>query len=506
MQCALPEPLLAQLGERLTASMGVRFAADKLYELDRAMGAVARDLGSADPEQCARRLLSAPLRKVELEILASYLTVGETYLFRDPGSFAAVEERTLPGLIRTRRTEDRRLRIWSAGCCTGEEPYSLAIVLDRLIPDLEDWNVTILATDINPRFLSRAKQGRYTEWSFRGVPEQVRARYFVPVGTRQFEIRPALKRRVTFAYLNLAEDCYPALSNGTNAMDLIFCRNVLMYFSPELVQRVVDNMHRCLVEGGNLIVGPVETSPVLFKAFSCLHENGVTIYRRKGAADVLAETSWPSAALSAVAPWSGDIDAAGAVNAAIATEFDDRHSHVVAPPPDSRSGEPQPGPLAEAQRLFGAGRYGEAVERILAALPEADRDLQLIELLARALANQGRLGEAAEWCKKAIAGNKLNAGCHFLLAAIQQELGSYPEAVASLKHSLYLDPDLVIAHFALGNLARERGRSGESDKHFANALKLLQRYDAGAILPESDGLTAQRLAEIIASVGSHDPV
>lgn len=500
MQNVLPEPLLAQLGERLTASMGVRFAADRLHELDRAMGAVARDLGSADPEQCAKRLLSAPLRKADLEILASYLTVGETYLFRDPHSFEVVEQQILPDLIRARRSEGRRLRIWSAGCCTGEEPYTLAIVLDRLIPDLEDWNVTILATDINPQFLSRARKGRYTEWSFRGVPECVRERYFDSVGARQFDIRPALKRIVTFAYLNLAEDCYPALSNGTNAIDLIFCRNVLMYFSPEIAQRVADGMLRCLVDGGSLVVSPVETSPVLFKDFSRFHSNGVTIYRRKAAADVPLEASWRSEPPTITVPWLAEIEYDQRETTGSTATCDDRPFPAEAPLPESQSGGPQARGLEEAQCLFSEGRYAEATEAILALRPKADGDAQAIELLARALANQGRLGEAAEWCKKAIAGNKLDGGCHFLLAAIQQELGSFAEAAESLKRSLYLDPALVIAHFALGNLAREQGRFGEAERHFGNALELLYSYDAGEVLPESDGLTAQRLAEIIDSV------
>jgi chemotaxis protein methyltransferase CheR len=143
------------------------------------MAGAARELGFSDPQSCARMLLSEPLTQATLATLASHLTVGETYFFRDGNTFSALEERILPELLRERREAGRRLRIWCAGCCTGEEPYSIAMLLDRLLPDAEAWNITILGTDINPHFLRKAGDGVYGEWSFRDAPAWVRDRYFV---------------------------------------------------------------------------------------------------------------------------------------------------------------------------------------------------------------------------------------------------------------------------------------------------------------------------------------
>ena len=192
-----------------------------------------RALGLRDAEAYVQWLLSSPLTRREIETLASHLTVGETYFFREKRSFDILEEQVLPELIRLHRGDGMRLRIWSAGCCTGEEPYSVAMLLDRMIPDLADWNVTILATDINPRFLEIASAGVYGEWSFRAIPPGIRERYFSPLPGGRMQIAQRIRRMVTFSFLNLAEDVYPSLVNNTNAMDVVLCRNVLMYFTPE---------------------------------------------------------------------------------------------------------------------------------------------------------------------------------------------------------------------------------------------------------------------------------
>jgi chemotaxis protein methyltransferase CheR len=455
-----PELLLAQLSEFLAGQIGLHFPQERYGDLLRGIGAAARELGQASVEACIHWLLASPLSRRQVEILASHLTVGETYFFREPRSFEILEERILSDLIRARGDADRRLRIWSAGCCTGEEPYSIAMLLERLIPDIEEWNITILATDINPGFLRKAAEGAYADWSFRGTPGWLRDRYFRRKKNGRFEIRPPVRKRVTFSYLNLADDAYPSLSNNTNAMDVIFCRNVLMYFTPPQVKKVADKLHRSLVDGGWLIVSPTETSNSLFSRFSAVGFPGAVLYRK----------------------------AAGAGPRVIAT------------------GDPAPAPLPLAEPLS----LEPFVQEAASPPPEPVRpvtapgDAPCLEE-ARACANRGELAEAAECCEKAIAADKLNPACHYLLAAIQRELGQDDGAVQSLMRALYLDADFVLAHFALGNLWLARGRRREAERHFDAALSLSRARPRDEVLPESDGLTAGRLGEIIASVRSSLP-
>lgn len=449
MQTTLSAPLLSCLSDVLAARIGLHFPAERWGDLKRGITAAASAFGMPDAKSCAHWLLSAPLTHSQIEILASHLTVGETYFFRDRKSFEALEQYVLPALIHSRRDSERRLRIWSAGCCTGEEAYSIAMLLDRLVPGHEQWNITILATDINPRFLRKAVEGVYGEWSFRDVPGWIRERYFKKVRQGCFEIHPRIRRMVTFSYLNLADDVYPSLSNNTNAMDVIFCRNVLMYFTPERAEKVAGNLHQAALNGGWLIVSPAEDSNKLFSSFSPVVFPGAIFYRKVHGDALLAGNDYP-------------------------------------PYPAFAS-------LPDAPRL-------EAARPALDAMMQEQDETDALCATARLCANQGKLVEAVEWCEKAIASDKLNPQIHYLLATIRQELGQPGAAEQSLKRALYLDPDFVLAHFSLGNLHQSQGRYRQAQRYFGNVLLLLRKHPPDETLPEADGLTAGRLAEIVTSL------
>lgn len=478
MQTTLSAPLLSCLSDVLAARIGLHFPAERWGDLERGITAAASAFGMPDAKSCAHWLLSAPLTHSQIEILSSHLTVGETYFFRDRKSFEALEQYVLPALIHSRCDSERRLRIWSAGCCTGEEPYSIAMLLDRLVPGHEQWNMTILATDINPRFLRKGVEGVYGEWSFRDVPGWVRERYFKQVGQGRFEIHPRIRKMVTFSYLNLADDVYPSLSNNTNAMDVIFCRNVLMYFTAERAEKVAGNLHQAALDGGWLIVSPAEASNKLFSSFSPVIFPGAVFYRKVSGDALLAGNDYlpypavasPPVAIHPIAP-------------VMPLEFLENPPFF--PLPDApRQEAARPAPDARVQEQ-------EATDALCAT--------------ARLRANQGKLADAVEWCEKAIASDKLNPQIHYLLATIRQELGQDGAAEQSLMRAIYLDPDFVLAYFALGNLRLSQGRNKEAERHFRNALMLLQKHPQDEPLPESDGLTAGRLLEIIMSILSSLP-
>lgn len=461
MDKAFSDQLSMSLSDLLAAQTGLHFPAERWRDLARGIAAAAPAFGMPDAESCARWLLSAPLTHHQIEVLASHLTVGETYFFREKMSFEALEQHILPQLIRM-RASDRRLRIWSAGCCTGEEPYSVAMLLDRLIPDQKDWNITLLATDINPAFLRKAAAGIYGEWSFRDTPDWVRERYFRRRKDKCFEILPHIRKRVTFSCLNFADDVYPSLVTNTNAIDVILCRNVLMYFSPAWVKKVAQNFHRSLVDGGWLIVGPAETSNSLFPQFEATPFPGAVFYRKTQGAESQAGVARYS--VSPLAP------------------FD--------PPPDT---------LRMPEAVASVSVQSVVAEPVASHSSNQDARDALCRM-AHSCANQGKLAEAAEWCEKAIVADKLNPANQYLLATIRQELGQNDLAAQSLRRALYLDQDFVLAHFALGNLCLSQGRQREARRHFDNAQALLHTHTQDEILPESEGLTAGRLGEIVASV------
>lgn len=501
MNHSLSDTLLSQLSELIAARMGLHFPKERWRDLERGMQSAARELGFQNVEACAQWMVSSPLTKRQVETLAPHLTVGETYFFRERKGFAALEEHVLPALLRARRDREKRLRIWSAGCCTGEEPYSLAILLSRMIPDWRDWHITILATDINPHFLQKAAAGVYSEWSFRDAPGGIKERYFKRTQEGRFEILSATKEMVTFSSLNLAEDTYPSLLTNTNAMDMIFCRNVLMYFTPERVKQCIDKLYRSLVDGGWLFVSPAEGSHILFSQFMPVNFSGVTLYRK-------------------VASFESQVSSSEAISPRFPSEPATRNSQPAtrSVEPETRNSQPetffdeaektaevQPTPPLDAEALYEQGRYAEAVEKLVGWVAQNQNDIHAMTLLARAYANQGKLAEALEWCERAVVADKLNAGLHYLRATILQEQGALDEATRSLKRALYLDPDFVLAHFTLGSLARRQGKLRQADKHFENALALLRTYQPEEILSESDGMTAGRLMEVIALTSTRNP-
>src|SRR5579863_9333039 len=180
------DTLWPRLSEFIAQQTGLHFPPERRLDLQRGMLEAAADFGFVDAVTCADWLLSAPLTRPQLRTLASHLTIGETYFFREQKSFDALREHILPELIRGRRGREQRVRLWSAACSTGEEAYSLAILLQQLLPDWRDWCVTILATDINERSLRKAAGGVYGDWSLRDSSSSFRDKYFTRTAGQRF--------------------------------------------------------------------------------------------------------------------------------------------------------------------------------------------------------------------------------------------------------------------------------------------------------------------------------
>lgn len=459
--------LLEEFSAFLAARMGLHYSPDRQGELERAVAQMATALGFDDADACMRHFLSANVDRAGIETLASHLTIGETYFFREPASFEALATRILPDLIQQRReAHSHYLRIWSAACSTGEEAYTMAILLDRLIPDIGGWNITILATDINPRSLRKAVDGVYGEWSFRGIDPEIRRLYFTPQDGR-WEVIPRIRRMVSFAYHNLAEDQYPSVLNNTNGMDIIFCRNVLMYFSAPTARRVVSHLQHSLVDGGWLIAASVEGSAELFAPLVNIGLPDATIYRKLPP---------PPPAPPTVTDGEGEGVGITPVEAVVCA--------------------PAPSLLDQAGALYRQGENAAAIALLLGD-GEMAADASGLTLLARLYANEGRLDMAEDCCRRALGIDRLAPERHYLLAMIQQECGDGRGAGDSLKRALFLDPDYILAHVALAGLAMAEGRKAEARRCYRNAMTLMSARDPLAIVPDSDGLTVGRLIEIV---------
>lgn len=450
--------LLAKLGAFIETHMGLHYPPAHLDDLARGLGTAASDFGFDSVQACAEWLLSSPtLQPMQIKTLANHLTIGETHFFRDKKLFEILETQVFPEIINSRRGGQQNLRIWSAACSSGEEPYSLAILLARMLPDLQNWNISILATDISPSSLKKAGEGLYSEWSFRDTPSWVKERCFARAG-KKFQLHKQFRRMVTFAPINLIEDGYPAIINGTNAMDIIFCRNVLMYFSRDHAEAVTDNLARCLVDGGWLVFSPFD-------------------YPGSECSAMVHRVSFPGALFYRKGP-KPPIPTQKTTNGP--TKSTVRQTLTPTPPVQTTRPAIPPPPQDKAQRD-----------------PRENEDTTSLARQVRQLADQGKLAEALTMSEEAVKSDKLNPSLYYLQASILQEIGKQEEAAAALQRALYIDQEFAVAHFALGHLLHRQKRYQEAGKHLEKARSLLSGLAPEDIPPEGEGISAGRLIALI---------
>lgn len=452
MTPAAPAEQLAEFSAFVAERTGLYFPREKFPDLERAVSRAAPQLGFDGAGACMAGLLASPPSRERLERLAACLTVGETYFFRNSADFGAIENVILPEMI-ARKDRGDALRVWSAGCATGEEPYSLAMLLDGL-PRSGGYAVSILATDINRDSLNVAARGFYGEWSFREVPARIKEKYFARGRNKELALVPRIRKAVDLAYLNLAEDSYPSLLTRTNAMDLILCRNVLMYFRPDLAEAALRRLQASLREGGWLILGAAEgplTYPCPVPGLKAAQLAGLTIYRKVSGEEAPRPVPRRPEQIPP-APVCGPAAMPAAVPAAAERR------------PPATAGEP----CAAAEFMRRAG----------------------------ILADQGRLAEAAAFCARAVEADKFSPAAHYLLGSIFREEGRNLEAALAFRRALYLAPEHAAAHLALGSLLLREGKRGRARGHFRSAAALLERYGRDEVPPDSEGITAGRLLEI----------
>ena len=485
--CLQLAPAQAQAVSALIAqTLGLAFPAERQRELENGLRSAARALGFGhDVVGLGAWLLSAPLTKEQLHVLAEHLTIGETYFFRQHEQFDFLESTILPDVL-ARHAKDKQLRVWSAGCSTGEEAYSLAIALQRAIPDWHAWRLTILATDLNAVAIQKATAALYGEWSFRDAPAWLKSTCFTHASADKLRVLDALRHMVTFATLNLIADPYPALLNNTTAMDIILCRNVMMYFAQEQMNSVLARLYLSLVEGGWLLVGPTDISGVLRAPVPFAVSANLTCFRKSSGTPVTAPVPAAHPVRKTAAPL----------------------------PPAAPHPPPAPRPaalasmaeaVAAAEAALAGGDFA-AVATLLqpqVAAPHAPRGeawYTALVLLARAAGNRGTLPEALHWCDQAIAARATEVRAHYLRATILLEQGDLAEAAATLRRVLFLQPHHALGHFTLGTVARMQQARPTAHRHFLNALEVLGALPADACVPDGDGMTAGRLAEIISAM------
>lgn len=497
---------LLQLKKFLNQKLGLNFLENQEKELVRKMESAAEKFGYSDLNTFINWLYEKDLNKDQIGKLACHLTIGETYFMREKKGFDFLEQIYLPGLINKRFGSDKRVRIWCAGCATGEEAYSLAITLSQSIPDLKQWKISILASDINLDFLEKAKTAVYTKWSFRNNTPEFIHRYFTCPEPGKFQVIPEIRKMVTFIPFNLASDSYAELNANMPAFDIVFCRNVLIYFSAKGALKVTNQIFDVLATGGILVVSPVEVSGMISPKFDTINYAGFTIYH-KGIVNKEMKTS----SVGSIEKLKQN----GLENKEQITISPRNSLHLPIQPPIQKTEYREKAPqitaseeskkilsiFETAKKLYDQRKFDETEGILNQYINETGQsDEKSLLLLAKVKANMGKLNEAEFLCKKNLMINKLNPNIYYLLATIMQEQGDDEKAISFLKMALYLNPDFVLAHFLHGTLCLKSGNTSVGNKSFKSALSGLAKFSSDDILPESDGITAGRFKEIIQSI------
>lgn len=469
--------------ELLHQRSGLHFSVSNWRLLERGLQRRMQALQIATPRKYLTYLEREADNRDEFNKLVGLLTVGETCFFRYRSHHDALVHQVFPQLI-ARNAASQRLRIWSAGCSTGEEPYSLAIKLLDNFPQLSGWDVQILATDINKRSLRQAREGIYSERALRQAEPRYRERYFRAVDGH-FLVEAQARRMVRFAHLNLQADSFPAADSGTAELDLILCRNVLIYFHLETIRQIVARFANCLNPHGYLFLGHAETLQYVSDRFTRHHQHNAFYYQLKAPPAPKAALPPPPAVVSVPVPL---------------------------PPPRETSPPPQPAPTrtppAPPAKPVVEDLYRQAMltfdrEEFAAADQLFDQILALqpahsLALIGKGLicANQGQYDEARKWCARAIQYDDLCPDAYLLRGLILDMEEQLDRALVEYQKVLWLDRDFVMAHYLLAKAYGRLAQAEQQGRALRNAIRSLEKQSDQGVIPFSGGLSRPVFLEI----------
>ena len=452
-----------------------------------------------------KRISSFADERSETGALAEQLTVGETYFFRYREHFQAFAEVVLPNRIQA-RGGDHRLRILSAGCASGEEPYSLAILLRERFPELESWDVEIRGFDVNAAMVGKALRARYSPWSLRETPNNLRQKYFRG-HDRDFQLDEALRSAVRFEQRNLVE--HDPLFWQRDSFDAVFCRNVTMYLTMDVTRSVVARVAQSLAPGGFLFMGHAETLRAVSHEFHLRHTNETFYYQLREVDEKDDAMALPPATAEyssfrrpvpeLVEPNDTWFSAIRRASERITSLTQERNGMAVSAPastiPPAANSRPAVWDRTVAIELLRREKFSEAME-LLRALPaesKTDPDAQL--LIAVLLTNGGDLPEAEKVCRHVLNLDELNAGAHYLIALCREHVGDQVGAVQHDQTAAYLDSAFAMPHLHLGLVAKRSADVETARRELGRALPLLDREDASRILFFGGGFTREALVE-----------
>lgn len=421
---------------------GLKVDKNRHDEIVKTLGEML-DLSKLTSFDSLRRMLSnCPTDDPLWRQLIDRVTIGETYFFRDAAQCNVLQTAVLPELIAKRRASGfKHLSLWSAGCATGEEPYTLAIMLREMIPDIVDWTFSILATDINVTSLETARRGIYRPHSFRQETRpDVQGRWFTKHDNNTFELDAAVRKMVEFAPLNLLSEDFPSFETRTMNLDLIICRNVTIYFEAATTRRIIERFYSCLNSEAWLVVGHAEPLVSAYEGFVPRNFPNAVLYQK--------ESDRPQPVPFPPLPHAVPVVEVEALPVSIPV------SVTKAPPVD---------PVEEARAA--AGR--EDWETVRRSLVIAERH------------------------------NPMNPQVHYLRGLMLMQQNELNAALSALRRAIYCDSSFVLAHYVLGELYEKRGDMNEAMRCWMRSQRsIAERQPQDQVAPGEE-LTVEMFRDLL---------
>ena len=463
--------------ELLVEESGLYFERDRSQSLHLALWERLQNRGYDSYKEYYNFLKFHPEGRIEIRELLDLITIGETYFFRNRPQFEALMGTVLHGIVQRKMySRDKSIRIWSAGCSKGDEAYSIAIAIMEVLPSYENWDISILGTDINRNVLACAKEAIYGEKDIGHLPKEYLDKHFKKRGSN-YVLKASVRELARFEYHNLAKD--PFIHEGMQNLDIIFCRNVIIYFDFHTTKRVIDNFYNCLIRDGSLFLGHAETLWQLTNKFETVEFPQTFVYK-KALIPIEEDVMKPFIGVPEIerdgfVPVEEMVLDEGGFPKETEPELEEKPEpigEIQKPPAERKEIESL---YTEATVLLEEKKYEEALSLSDKIIAQDINHIGAYFTKATILANQAKYKDAADILAKIIEADNLNVEAYYLLGVLSYKTSDFKDAETQFRKVIYADPDIVLAYFNLGNIYLYQRRFSKAAREFNNAIRLLEK-------------------------------
>jgi chemotaxis protein methyltransferase CheR len=466
--------------ELLIEMSGLQFEESRRQALHLALWQRLQHRGYDSYREYYNLLKFHPEGRHEIRELFDLITIGETYFFRNKAQFDVLMKFAIPEILQRKvGSGDKCIRVWSAGCSGGDETYSIAIAMMEMIPAYKEWSISILGTDINRKGLASAREAVYGPRHIGHLPKEYLDKYFKVHGS-SYVLESNMGELVQFEYHNLARD--PFIHEKMQNVDIIFCRNVTIYFDGRITQRVIENFYNCLAQEGYLFLGHTETLWQVTNKFERVEFPQTFIYKKR-LRQAQADPMKPFMAIP-------EITLENLTSTGERGIFLQELRSGIEEKPESL--DPVRVPTLRVEKPIDMNEKVEsAYKEATLCLKEIkdqvtppsrskivaqDKDYTRASFTeATLLANQAKYKEAADILAKIIEEDNLSAEAYYLLGVLSYKCSDPKEAETQFRKVIYVDPDSVLAYFNLGNVYLYQRKFSEAAREFRNAIRLLEK-------------------------------